>query len=303
MYFLLILILVFVSVFLLVIVLFPEKEREILKVKETGHFSKGKELRGKTFIGQILNILASNLAGGISKLHLPFLESIRTKTKKQLLMADMINTSPDYIIAGYLLYGLIFCFLGGFLSLIFLDSIEIMALMCFFILGIILSAYAIKGKIKKRKKSILRSLPDVLDILTVAIEAGLDFNAALGKLIELEDKNNPLIKEIFQMQQEVYMGRSRIEALQNMAMRVDEPSLSMVCSSLVQAIKMGTSLGPILRLQAEQIRTMRFQKAEKLAGEAPIKMLFPLIFLILPTVFLVLFVPLVLSFVSSGVEF
>lgn len=297
----LILISVFGSVFLLIISLFKEKKEE--EIKEAGHFSKGEKIEGKTFAGRILNALANKIGLGISKLHWHFLESLRSKIKKQLSMADMVDKNPDYIIASQFLYGLIFSLLGGFLTLIIFGSIKVIVSIGLFILGFILSAYAVKEKIKKRHKSILRSLPDVLDILTVAVEAGLDFNAALIRLIEVEDRKNPLIKEIFQMQQEIYMGRSRIEALQNMAVRVDEGSLSIVCSSLVQAIRMGTSLGPILRLQAEQIRIKRFQKAEKLASEAPVKMLFPLIFLILPTVFLVLFTPLVLTYISSGVEF
>ncbi|MCK4532286.1 type II secretion system F family protein [bacterium] len=279
----LILVLIFILVFLLTMGFFSIKE--------------------KIFFVPTVNGLTGRLSLIIGRLHLPFLENLRSKIKKQLSMAGVIDESPDYVLAGHCLNGMVFSFLGAILSLIFFDLIKGYILIGFFVLGFILSVYKLKERIKKRHCAILRALPDVLDILTVAVEAGLDFNAALIKLIELEAQNNPLVKEIFQMQQEVYVGSSRIESLYNMAARVDEPGLSAVCSSLIQAIKMGTSLGPILRLQSEQIRVQRFQKAEKLAGEAPVKMLFPLIFLILPTVFLVLFVPLILTYISSGVEF
>ena len=279
----LILVFLFSSVFLLVM----------------GFFS----IREKIFFDPTLAGLTGSLSWIIGKIHWPFFENLRDKIKRQLFMAGLPNEYPDYVIAGYCLNGLVFSFLGGVLSLIFFNLVKGYILAGFFILGFVLAAYKIKEKIKKRHCNILRALPDVLDILTVAVEAGLDFNAALIKLIELEDEKNPLVKEIFQMQQEIYVGNSRIEALRNMARRVDEPGLSAVCASLIQAIKMGTSLGPILRLQSEQIRVQRFQRAEKLAGEAPVKMLFPLIFLILPTIFLVLFVPLILTYITSGVEF
>ena len=96
------------------------------------------------------------------------------------------------------------------------------------------------------------------------------------------------------------MGKIRSEALRDMIRRVDQSELTSVINALIQAQELGTSLGPILRVQAEQMRTRRFQLAEKLAAEAPIKMLFPLLAFIFPSVFIMLFGPIVLQIIGGG---
>lgn len=154
-------------------------------------------------------------------------------------------------------------------------------------------------QVKKRHTLISRALPYNLDLLTLSVEAGLDFTAALAKVVE-KGKGGPLRDELQLVLKQLKMGKTREEALKSMIARVDLPALSTFVTALIQADKMGTSLGKVLRIQSTQLRIDRTQRAEKLAGEAPVKMLFPLIACIFPTVFLVLFGPIVFAFMFGG---
>ncbi len=152
----------------------------------------------------------------------------------------------------------------------------------------------LKDLIDKRTNAILRELPNVIDLLTLCVEAGLDFGAAIRKIIE-KGRDSPLRDEFIILEKEINMGMSRVEALRNMSKRNDIDELNSFLVALIQAVKMGTSLAPILRSQSEQIRIKRSQRAEKLAAEAPVKMLAPLIICIFPTVFIILFVPIIMQ--------
>jgi tight adherence protein C len=132
------------------------------------------------------------------------------------------------------------------------------------------------------------------------VEAGLDFTGALNKVVE-KGKAGPLRDEFSMLLKQLKMGKTREEALKGMIARVDLPALSQFVTALIQADKMGTSLGKVLRIQSTQLRIERTQRAEKLANEAPVKMLFPLIACIFPTVFMVLFGPIVFAFMYGGV--
>ncbi len=153
-------------------------------------------------------------------------------------------------------------------------------------------------KAGKRQKEVLRTLPYALDLLTLAIEAGLDFNAALPRIMP-KLGTNALAVEFGRMMREIRMGRPRREALREIAHRCDVTDLTVVICAIVQADELGTSLGPILRIQSDMIRTRRFQRAEKLAMEAPVKMLFPLLAFIFPTVFIIIFGPIAIKFMYN----
>ncbi|QSQ25052.1 type II secretion system F family protein [Pyxidicoccus parkwayensis] len=153
----------------------------------------------------------------------------------------------------------------------------------------------LNDQVKKRHLQISRALPYSLDLLTLSVEAGLDFTAALAKVVE-KGKQGPLREELQLVLKQLKMGKTREEAMKSMIVRVDLPPLTTFVTALIQADKMGTSLGKVLRIQSTQMRIDRTQRAEKLAGEAPVKMLFPLIACIFPTVFMVLFGPIVFQF-------
>ncbi|SEU18523.1 type II secretion system F family protein [Stigmatella erecta] len=158
----------------------------------------------------------------------------------------------------------------------------------------------VNDQVKKRHLAISRALPYNLDLLTLSVEAGLDFTAALSKVVE-KGKAGPLKEEMAIVLKQLKMGKTREEALKAMILRVDLPPLTTFVTALIQADKMGTSLGKVLRIQSTQMRIDRTQRAEKLAGEAPVKMLFPLIACIFPTVFMVLFGPIVFQFMFGNV--
>jgi tight adherence protein C len=157
----------------------------------------------------------------------------------------------------------------------------------------------VNDQVKKRHLQISRALPYSLDLLTLSVEAGLDFTAALAKVVE-KGKAGPLRDELQLVLKQLKMGKTREEVLKAMIIRVDLPSLSTFVTALIQADKMGTSLGKVLRIQSTQMRIERTQRAEKLANEAPVKMLFPLIACIFPTVFMVLFGPIVFALMFSN---
>lgn len=163
-----------------------------------------------------------------------------------------------------------------------------------YVLGPLLLAVAPRSwlarAVKTRHRSIQRSLPFVLDLLTLSVEAGMDFMTALQRNVE-RARINPLTEELMRVIREIQLGHTRREALRAMSERVNLQEIRAVVNSLVQADELGVSIGSILRIQSEQIRQRRFEHAEKLANEAPVKMLGPLLLFIFPGVFLILLGP------------
>jgi tight adherence protein C len=157
----------------------------------------------------------------------------------------------------------------------------------------------LRDQVKKRLLLVSRALPYHLDLLTLAVEAGLDFTGALGKVVE-RGRSGPLRDELQLVLKQLRVGRTREEALKGMIARVDLPQLTQFIRALIQADKMGTSLGKVLRIQSAQMRVERTQRAEKLANQAPVKMLFPLVACIFPTVFMILFGPIVFALMFGG---
>ena len=156
----------------------------------------------------------------------------------------------------------------------------------------------LRGALKRRHLSIQKALPFVLDLLTLSVEAGMDFISALQRNCKSR-RLDPLNEELLRMTKEIQVGSSRKEALRHMAERVRQPDLKSVAFALIQADELGVSIGAILRIQSEQLRSKRFDRAEKLAAEAPVKMLGPLMLCIFPAVFVILLGP-VLSQALKG---
>lgn len=148
----------------------------------------------------------------------------------------------------------------------------------------------LRRTLRTRHQSIQRALPFVLDLLTLSVEAGMDFMSALQRNCERR-KLDPLNEELIRMIREIQIGIPRRVALRNMAQRVDLADLRSVAHALIQADELGVSIGAILRIQSDQMRSRRFDRAEKLANEAPVKMLGPLMLFIFPAVFIILLGP------------
>jgi len=157
----------------------------------------------------------------------------------------------------------------------------------------------LRQQVTERHRSITRSLPFLLDILTLSVEAGMDFMTALQRHVEYA-KIDALCEELIRVVREIQIGKTRREALRDMSKRVDLVDLRMVINALVQADELGVSIGSILRIQSDQTRQRRFERAERLAHEAPVKLLFPLLLFIFPAVFLILLGPIMKQVFEQG---
>ena len=149
----------------------------------------------------------------------------------------------------------------------------------------------LRSAVKLRQNQILRAMPFVLDLLTLSVEAGLDFMSAVQRATERE-KLDALSEELLRMVREIQVGTTRKNALRAMSERVNLPDMRALVNALVQADELGVAVGSILRIQSDQIRVRRFERAEKLANEAPTKLLGPLMVFIFPAVFIILLGPL-----------
>jgi tight adherence protein C len=148
----------------------------------------------------------------------------------------------------------------------------------------------LKTTIAERHRQILKAMPFVIDLLTLSVEAGLDFMTALKNIVERRSPD-AIAEEFSRMLFEIQLGKTRRAALQSLADRIRQPDITSFANALIQADEMGVSIGSILRIQAGEIRAKRFMRAEKMANEAPVKMLFPLVVFIFPVVFLVMLGP------------
>lgn len=150
-----------------------------------------------------------------------------------------------------------------------------------------------------RERALLKDLPFMLDLLTLSVESGASLAAALAHAAG-KGPPGPLRDEIQRVLQEVRSGRARVQALRDLATRTDLPAISNWVAAMISAQQQGSSLGPVLRAQADQRREERFLKAEKAAMKAPVKMLFPLLVFIFPCTFLLLFFPVAVRLVQEG---
>lgn len=167
-------------------------------------------------------------------------------------------------------------------------------------IGLVLPFFLLNGKAKSRKASMQKDLPDVLDILTVSVEAGLGFDGALVKLSE--KMRGALVDEFNRMLQEIRVGVPRRDALHAMALRCDVPDVSLFTTSLIQADQLGVSIGSVLRVQSAAVREKRRQRAQEKAMKAPIKMLIPLVMFIFPAIFIVLLGPAMIQLFTTFIK-
>ena len=144
-------------------------------------------------------------------------------------------------------------------------------------------------KIRARSWAMILQLPDALDLLTISVEAGLGFDAALAKVVEKME--GPLVDEFRQALAEVRMGRTRRDALRDVATRADAQPVSNFIGAIVQAEQLGVPIAKVLQIQSNQLRIERRQRAEEAAAKAPVKMLFPMVGCIFPTIFIVILGP------------
>jgi tight adherence protein C len=154
---------------------------------------------------------------------------------------------------------------------------------------------------RKRLPQIAAALPEAIDLLVLVMQAGLDFQVALAHYLEKAPRG-PLWEELSKVQVEIRTGISRVEAFRHLARRTREPGLQEMARAVVQGIELGSSLTPIMRTQAQALRQRRAYQAEKRAAVAPLKLMFPLMVFIFPTILVVLFTPLYLTATQGGLR-
>jgi tight adherence protein C len=208
---------------------------------------------------------------------------------KRLMAAGMRNTSASSFLA---VQGL--CTVGGFfVGMLLLGSASPSRAPLFGLavgaLGYMAPNFVLNGRVRSRQNAVAAELPDALDLLSVSVEAGLGFDGAVQKLTEHMD--GPLIEEFELALGEIRIGEGRQEALRKMAERSSSPEMASFVRAIIQADQLGISLGRILRIQAGDSRLKRQLLAEEKAMKAPIKMLFPTVLFIFPSMFIVILGP------------
>jgi tight adherence protein C len=165
------------------------------------------------------------------------------------------------------------------------------------LVSVILPKYYLTLKTNERARKATRELSDMLDLLTVSLEAGLGFDSALSKVVTKND--GVLSGEFKRALEEMRLGKTRRESLSGVRDRLDADEVKTLISSIIQAEKLGVGMVGVLRAQGESVREMRKQRAEEQAMKAPVKMLFPLVFFIFPSLFIVLLGPAVIQFLQE----
>ncbi len=267
------------SVFMLVVGLWPQRFLEAAKHRAEEDSANLAKAAGGIIVGRLGDLNRPLVSPNFQK-----------RMVKKFVAMGAPKMRPQDFIAFQELSALLFT-VAGLLALNLIRRPLVYSLL-FGLGGFLLPYVWLADKIKKRHHKIMRALPYALDLLTLSVEAGLDFQAAVSKVVD-KGQPGPLREELAIMLGEIRLGKTREQALRNMAARVQLPQLTTFVSNLVQADRMGTSLGKILRIQSTQMRIERTHRAEKLANQAPVKLLFPLVLCIFPTVFVVLFSPII----------
>ena len=184
--------------------------------------------------------------------------------------------------------------LAALVMMLFAPAFENRGLAMLLIIAAILIAFFapdawISSKATNRQKEIDFSLPDSLDLLTISVEAGLGFDAAIKRVVD--NTTGPLSEELFRLLQEIQLGVSRIQAFRNLIARTRAPELRYLITTIIQADSYGISIAKVLRSQSKELKVRRHQRAEETAIKAPVKVLFPLILFIFPALLIVVFGP------------
>lgn len=278
----------------------------------------GERLQMEARLGTVSELQLTDLSDEPEELHLPLVERVfypvlrsagrslqalapssrKTTLAKRLGLAGLKITAEQY--SGWYLVGALGGSLVGLVIVLTGGHAGAKAVLIGLMLaagGAMVPELSLSQQVTKRQLSIVRALPDVLDLLTVSVKAGLGFDSALLKVTE--KMKGPLPQEMGQVLHEVKMGVTRRDALKSLAERTGVKELQSFVGTIIQADQLGVSISNVLQLQSEGLREHRRQVAEEKAMKAPVKMLFPLVLFIFPTLFIVLLGPAVLQIVKQ----
>jgi tight adherence protein C len=249
------------------------------------------------FFDRTVKPLAMRLSGAVARITS---SSFTERTEKRLAMA---GNPGDMRVSDWLGIKAIGAAIGGalfFLIVGILGQNIVMGVLLALVglgIGYIGPEFWLGRRVRGRQKKILVGIPDALDLLTISVRAGLGFDAALGKVVE--KMKGPLVDEFRRALAEVRVGKARRDALRDIIPRTEVQPLTNFIGAIIQAEQLGVSISKVLQVQSEQLRIERRQRAEEQAAQAPIKMLFPLVGCIFPSLFIVILGPAIILIVEN----
>lgn len=236
------------------------------------------------------------------KIFLPFSSNLERLTRFPLFDIPKLKTATLVQMAGYdetftaeqFIAVRILSACTGLVFMSFLAIKNPLAGILMMLAMVIYPSCWLKAMVKKRQFEIMKALPNVLDLLTLSVEAGKDFLTSLRDILARR-RLDALGEELKRTLHEIQLGKQRQSALKELANRVKLPDLTSVINAIVQAEELGVSIANLLKIQSEQLRSKRFSRAEQLANEAPVKIIIPVVIFIFPTVFIILMGPIILQ--------
>src|SRR5215210_2406723 len=249
------------------------------------------------FLERTLRPLAARLSGTVARVTS---QSFSERTEKRLALAghpgnlrvgDWLGIKAIAAIVGAILFFVIAALvLKNFVAGVLLTPVGLL-------MGYTVPEFWLGGRCRKRQHAILLQIPDALDLLTISVRAGLGFDGALGKVVE--KLQGPLTDEFRRALAEIRVGKARRESLRDIVPRTEVQALTNFIGAIIQAEQLGVSISKVLQVQSEQLRIERRQRAEEQAAKAPIKMLFPLVGCIFPSLFIVILGPAVILIIIN----
>ena len=252
------------------------------------------------FLERTLRPLAAGLSNRMSRIAS---SSFTERTEKRLALA---GNPGDLRVSDWLGIKAIGAIVGGILFFFLFAIVGVLGFPFaigagFGVIGVLfgytIPEFWLGGRVKKRQKAILLMIPDALDLLTISVRAGLGFDSALGKVVE--KLKGPLSDEFRRALAEVRVGKARRDALRDIVPRTEVGPLTNFIGAIIQAEQLGVSISKVLQVQSEQLRIERRQRAEEMAAKAPIKMLFPLVGCIFPSLFIVILGPAIILIIAN----
>jgi tight adherence protein C len=244
------------------------------------------------FLERTLRPLAERMSNFVARITS---RSFTEQTEKRLALAghpgnlqvgDWLGIKAIGAVVGAILFFFLFFILR---VMSFPPAIGLLMSAVGLLFGYTIPEFWLGGRVRKRQHDILLQIPDALDLLTISVRAGLGFDGALGKVVE--KLKGPLTDEFRRALAEIRVGKARRDALRDIVPRTEVPALTNFIGAIIQAEQLGVSISKVLQVQSEQLRIERRQRAEEMAAKAPIKMLFPLVGCIFPSLFIVILGP------------
>jgi len=254
------------------------------------------ERQALTLSERLVHPMTAGLAESLGRA-LP--SSMMTRMEERLVLAGEPMTVSTFLVVRLVCFVLfaglpLLMISAGIMKLSLMGTVFVGA---FTLVGALLPTMWLQSRVSQRQSQIIKSLPDAFDLITTCVEAGLGLDASLARVAEKVE--GPFAEELTRALRDIGLGKMRREALRELGVRTGVPDLVSFVNAVIQAEQMGSSVGAVLRVQAEQLRMRRRQRAEEQAYKAPVKMLFPLVLFIFPTLFIVILGPAVITIMKD----